>query len=72
MTDQSPSAVIARIDRAIERIDRAVRAREATNGEITQAYARLERRHDGLRERIQETIEHLDTLIAGCGNGGAG
>lgn len=72
MTDQAPSAAIARIDRAIERIDRAVRAREAANGDMAGAYARLEQRHDGLRERIQETIAHLDTLIAGHDGGGTG
>jgi len=71
MTDQAPSAVIARIDRAIERIERAVRAREAAGGDVAAAYARLEQRHDGLREHIQETIGRLDALIAGQ-DGGAG
>ena len=70
MTDQALNAAIARLERAVERIERSA----ATSGDhrdiAVEAYAQLELRHDRLRARIQETIGRLDALIGETGSAG--
>ncbi|WP_404713488.1 hypothetical protein [Sphingomonas sp. MMS24-J13] len=63
MTDQALDAAVARLERAVERIDHAARAREKAGSDLTNAYAALEKRHVQLRARVQETIGRLDVLI---------
>jgi multidrug resistance efflux pump len=68
MTDQALNAAVARLERAVERIDQASRARESASSKITESCAALEQRHATLRARVQETIGRLDALIdAGTG-----
>jgi len=65
MTDQALNAAVARLERAVEHIERATRTRENASGGLAESYALLEERHMMLRDRVQETIGRLDTLIAG-------
>ncbi|WP_293972125.1 hypothetical protein [Sphingomonas sp.] len=65
MSDSPLSAALARLDRAvarIERIDPIERPAPVAPG-LAHAYAELDERHGLLRLRIQETIERLDALI---------
>lgn len=57
MADDAEHPLIARIERALDRIEQAAQAR---------AYAtdRLERRHAVLRERMAEAVGALDELLA--------
>jgi septal ring factor EnvC (AmiA/AmiB activator) len=63
VTDSSLSDAIDRLTRAVDRIEKAVAARQAGNPTTTQALAALEQRHERLRARVQETIGRLDTMI---------
>jgi len=54
MADASPTD---RIDAALSRIERAVRARDHSNSDLQQ-------RHDALRARVGEAIAALDALGA--------
>ncbi|UAK23913.1 hypothetical protein [Sphingomonas nostoxanthinifaciens] len=56
---------MARLDRAIERIERAGNGRDFAGAELAERYVLLEERHGLLRDRVQQTIERLDTLIGG-------
>lgn len=67
MTDQALNAAVARLERAVEHAERATRARESASGGIAESYALLQERHMMLRQRVEETIGRLDTLIAGEG-----
>jgi hypothetical protein len=69
MTDQAINAAIARLERAVEHVERASRAGESASGGIAESFALLEERHAMLRARVQETIGRLDSLISG-GNAG--
>ncbi|KQM27059.1 MULTISPECIES: hypothetical protein [unclassified Sphingomonas] len=57
MSDTPHAATIARIERALERIERAAQAQ----GETTRA---LSSRHAALRTRIGDAIGALDAVIA--------
>ena len=57
MSDTPHAATIARIDRALERIERASR-------EQAQATRALSSRHAALRTRIGDAINALDAVIA--------
>ncbi|KQM66773.1 MULTISPECIES: hypothetical protein [unclassified Sphingomonas] len=57
MSDDPHAAAIARIDRALERIERAARIRS----DATRALAS---RHAALRTRIGDAIGALDAVIA--------
>jgi len=61
MSEQDATAALARLERAVGRLEQAVEAQPAET--VTRAYALLDERHGLLRRRIQETIERLDTLI---------
>jgi hypothetical protein len=58
---------IARIDRAVGRLEAAGRTPDRSSPELANAYAALEERHATLRTRVQDAIERLDGLIAGDG-----
>ncbi|QJU58821.1 hypothetical protein HL653_14540 [Sphingomonas sp. AP4-R1] len=62
MSETSLDAALARLDRAVARLERIGPPAPATPG-LALAYAELDERHDLLRLRIQETIERLDALI---------
>lgn len=66
MTDASLSAALARLDRAVSRLE-SYRPAPRTAPGLAEAHARLEERHKRLRARVQETIERLDALIADGG-----
>lgn len=57
MSDTPHAATIARIDRALERIERAAQAR-------TDATRAMASRHAALRSRIGDAIGALDAVIA--------
>jgi hypothetical protein len=61
MSEPTLDAALARLDRAVARIERIERPAPATG--LAGAYAELDERHGLLRLRIQETIERLDALI---------
>jgi hypothetical protein len=63
MTDQALNAAVARLERAVEHVERATRARENASGGIAESYALLEERHLALRARVQDTITRLDAVI---------
>jgi hypothetical protein len=62
MSEISLDSALARLDRAVARLEQAEPATPAAPG-VSQAYAALDERHGLLRLRIQETIERLDALI---------
>lgn len=62
MSDSSLDAALARLDRAVARLERIEPAAPASPG-LALAYAELDERHGLLRERIQQTIVRLDALI---------
>jgi hypothetical protein len=70
MTDQALNAAVSRLERAVEQLERAANVRENASTGIADAYSQLEERHAILRDRVQDTIGRLDTLIA-SGDGGA-
>ena len=45
-------------------MERAHATRESAGSGVAEALASLEARHGTLRERVQQTIEQLDVLIA--------
>ena len=57
MSDTPQAATIARIDRALERIERAAQTQVKAN-------RTLESRHAALRTRIGDAIGALDAVIA--------
>lgn len=63
MSEEAINSATARLERALNRIERAVGSRESTGNGVAEAYALLEERHDALRARVQETIGRLDVLI---------
>jgi len=58
MAEQAAEIALARVDRALARIEAAVR-RSGTDR------AALERRHAALRAGVTEAVAALDSLIAG-------
>lgn len=67
MSEEALNSATARLEQAVTRIERASRARESAGNGLAEALASLEARHGTLRERVQETIERLDTLIGNEG-----
>ena len=65
MSEDVIAAALARLDRAVTRLEQAWPARSADHHGIAEAYAQLGERHGALRLRVQETVERLDALIAG-------
>lgn len=63
MSDPSLTDALARLDRAVSRLERIEPSPPAPTAGIAMAYAELDERHGLLRLRIQETIERLDALI---------
>ena len=62
MSEQDVTAALSRLERAVDRVERAIAARPGES-QIAEAYVLLDERHSMLRRRIQETIERLDVLI---------
>ncbi len=62
MSDISLHSALARLDRAVARLERSDPPPPPSPG-LAQAFAALDERHGLLRVRIQETIERLDALI---------
>jgi hypothetical protein len=62
MSDTNLADALARLDRAVSRLERVQLPAPAAPG-LASAYAELDERHGLLRLRIQETIERLDALI---------
>lgn len=56
MADASPPTALDRIDRALDRIEAAIVARDASR-------ERLIARHETLRSRMAEAISALDAVI---------
>ena len=67
MTEDTLAAALARLERAIGRVELAFPARASGHVGIAEAYAQLDERHAALRGRVQETIERLDALIEQAG-----
>jgi len=67
--DQRASAALARIDRALERIETLVAAPPAPPREAAEL-ERLRAAHDLLRRRVEGAIGEIDALLA-PGNGEA-
>jgi hypothetical protein len=63
MSDETLASATARLDAAIQRIERAVDARTRQGSGMAEAYAALEERHSVIRARVQEAIQRLDALI---------
>lgn len=63
MSDPTLDAALARLDRAVARLERIDRSAPVPATGLASAYAELDERHGLLRLRIQETIERLDALI---------
>lgn len=64
MTEEALHAALMRLERAIERVERSAKGREATHSGLAESYALLEERHGLLRQRVQETVDRLDALLA--------
>jgi hypothetical protein len=60
MQDQRIAAALARIDQALDRIDRSVAAGAGAAGEAV----RLRRAHELLRRRVEGAIGEIDRLLA--------
>ena len=69
MADQRSLQAIARIERALARIDAAAERRPATaaagDGELRQ----LREVHEALRGRVEGAISQIDRLLAAAGQG---
>jgi hypothetical protein len=63
MSDETLASATARLEAAIQRIERAVDARARRGSGMAEAYAALEERHSMIRARVQEAIQRLDALI---------
>jgi hypothetical protein len=63
MSEETLASAMARIERAVGRLEQAVQTRAAGSSGLAESYAALEERHSVLRARIQETIDRLDHLI---------
>ena len=64
MSEEALNSATARLERAVARIERAHATRESAGSGMAEALASLEARHGTLRDRVQQTIEQLDVLIA--------
>lgn len=62
MADQRALAAVARIERALARIE-AISARPAPVGE-SEEQRQLQARHEAMRERVTDALAQLDALIA--------
>lgn len=63
MSEEALHAAFARLELAVERVDRAARGREAAGMGLAQDYALLEERHARLRARVQEAVGRLDAIL---------
>ena len=63
MSEEAINSAMIRLERALDRVERAVQARDSFGSGVAEAYALLEERHETLRARVQETIQRLDNLI---------
>ena len=64
MSEEALNSATARLERAVARIERAHTTRESAGSGMAEALASLEVRHGTLRDRVRQTIEQLDVLIA--------
>jgi hypothetical protein len=63
MNDPTIDAAMARLDQAVDRLERSFGAREHAGAGLAADYALLDERHAQLRARVQETVARLDALI---------
>jgi hypothetical protein len=68
MSDETLASATARIERALERLERALNDRAERGSGMATAYAALEERHSIIRARVQDAIERLDALIEADGD----
>ncbi|WP_294395219.1 hypothetical protein [uncultured Sphingomonas sp.] len=69
MSDEILTTAMMRLERAIERVERAADDRAAAGNGMAASLAALEERHGSLRGRVHETIVRLDALIGDDGDG---